>query len=274
MHGLLVWVLWGMRPEDMGIVVKKESERIKTRLVRLVREVEKGEEKKIPVKEPGADRTKSGPLKYEIKTTEVKFFDKLPDISPPKISRPDIISERKVLFIDKKKDKIDIKKITRRSGESGDDIKVKFTEPDDYLKESMDKKDPLMIDEKITEDIDAIIIVPGSDKEGTKKGGLPGGLLLEGIVGGRGKVIWDKNNKIPTYPEEAEKNGWEGNVRLKLTVHISGKVRLAFIEEKSGYSVLDRAAKRQARTWKIYIVEGGIKIPGTVIISIPFELKK
>ncbi len=48
MHIIVVLLFWGMRPEELGTLKKKESDRIRSRLVRLVREksdARKGEKK-------------------------------------------------------------------------------------------------------------------------------------------------------------------------------------------------------------------------------------
>lgn len=273
MHIIVVLLFWGMRPEELGTLKKKESDRIRSRLVRLVREksdARKGE-KKTSKKTKGSK--KSGKIKWETGITEIQFTEKLPDISMVKLSSSDIKSDRHVPFSDKKGESIDIKKVSKTKG-SEEEIKIKFQEDSgDLFDNEMDGM-PKMIDDGIDATFnDDFVIVSDTGEEGKKGQGLPGGLSVDGVVGGGGRVVWSKKNKLPAYPEEAEKNGWEGVVKLRLTVDASGNVKRVFIEEKSGYSVLDNAAKSQARNWKIYIIEKGIKIKGTAIITIPFELK-
>jgi len=57
-------------------------------------------------------------------------------------------------------------------------------------------------------------------------------------------------NPPPKYPHEAVRNGWEGEVLLRIEVAPNGQVRNVSVEKSSGYDVLDRAALRAVRLWK------------------------
>lgn len=57
-------------------------------------------------------------------------------------------------------------------------------------------------------------------------------------------------NPPPRYPAEAVRNGWEGEVLLRIAVDPNGQVSKVSIEKSSGYAVLDQAALRAVRLWK------------------------
>lgn len=57
-------------------------------------------------------------------------------------------------------------------------------------------------------------------------------------------------NPPPRYPAEAVRNGWEGEVILRITVAPDGQVSRVSIEKSSGHEILDQAALRAVRTWK------------------------
>ncbi|QDU73469.1 transport protein TonB [Bremerella volcania] len=57
-------------------------------------------------------------------------------------------------------------------------------------------------------------------------------------------------NAPPTYPVEAVRNGWEGEVLLRIAVAPDGHVSHVSVEKSSGYEILDQAALRAVRLWK------------------------
>ena len=65
------------------------------------------------------------------------------------------------------------------------------------------------------------------------------------------KDIIKWGNAIPEYPDEANRRGWEGEVRLRLLFDEAGSVRVVEVAQSSGYSQLDEAAKAAALGWKI-----------------------
>lgn len=77
----------------------------------------------------------------------------------------------------------------------------------------------------------------------------------------------------PVYPEIAKKNGWYGEVILILTIGDDARVKEVFVEQKSGYTVLDDSAKKASYKWKVPIVKNGIQIKGKARAKINFVLK-
>lgn len=57
-------------------------------------------------------------------------------------------------------------------------------------------------------------------------------------------------NSPPRYPAEAVRNGWEGEVLLRIAVAPDGHVSQVSVEKSSGYEVLDQAALKAVRLWK------------------------
>jgi protein TonB len=49
---------------------------------------------------------------------------------------------------------------------------------------------------------------------------------------------------IEDYPAEALRNGWEGDVRVDLTIGVAGRVTNCRVLQSSGHSVLDDATCR------------------------------
>jgi len=92
------------------------------------------------------------------------------------------------------------------------------------------------------------------------------------VIGG-GSAIWDPNNKMPQYPNDAAKNHWQGTVVLLMTVNANGQVTNVVASKGSGYSSLDSAAMNAALGWKITINKGGTNISGKVQMPIRFKLK-
>lgn len=103
-----------------------------------------------------------------------------------------------------------------------------------------------------------------SSPQGTKKE-----IQLVSGDGALGKIV----AADPVYPEIAKKNGWYGEVVLMLVVGDDARVQEVFVEQKSGYAVLDDTAKKASYRWKIPIVKNGIQIKGKVRATINFVLK-
>lgn len=65
-------------------------------------------------------------------------------------------------------------------------------------------------------------------------------------------------NRPPSYPAEALRNGWKGEVLLKLTIHLDGTVTQVSIVKSSGYPILDEAAVRAVKSWRgVPTMQGG-----------------
>lgn len=58
------------------------------------------------------------------------------------------------------------------------------------------------------------------------------------------------NNPAPSFPPEALRNGWTGEVLLRLTIGTDGRVTKVEVVRSSGYTILDEAAVDAIRQWK------------------------
>ncbi|MCK4622108.1 MAG: energy transducer TonB [Desulfuromonadales bacterium] len=81
-------------------------------------------------------------------------------------------------------------------------------------------------------------------------------------------------NSPPTYPRSARRQGWEGEVWLRVRVAVTGQVLKVRIERSSGHSILDRAALEAVRHWRFRPGRLGTK-PVAVDVRVPvcFELR-
>lgn len=81
------------------------------------------------------------------------------------------------------------------------------------------------------------------------------------------------DNPRPEYPEVARRKGWAGEVQLLVRVADTGGVDRISVHRSSGYSALDRAARRAVRLWRfVPATEAGRKVPSEVLIPIDFRL--
>jgi TonB family protein len=81
-------------------------------------------------------------------------------------------------------------------------------------------------------------------------------------------------NPKPTYPQEARKRGYEGEVLLKVEVLANGRVGRMEVKKSSGYEILDRSALTTVKEWKfIPANQGNGAIPCWVNIPIKFQLQ-
>ena len=68
---------------------------------------------------------------------------------------------------------------------------------------------------------------------------------LEGCL--KGKVI----RKVkPIYPKVARRNGWEGEVTVRVVLNSNGTIKYLKVIKSSGYPVLDSASVSAIRQWK------------------------
>jgi protein TonB len=72
---------------------------------------------------------------------------------------------------------------------------------------------------------------------------------------------------MPPYPEEAIKNGEEGEVLLNLAVGLDGRVQQVKVKCSSGSRFLDQAAARAAEYWKFIPAK-----QGTTALRFNFEV--
>lgn len=82
-------------------------------------------------------------------------------------------------------------------------------------------------------------------------------------------------NPAPEYPAFAQRQGWEGNVILRVRVLASGQASDIQIKKSSGRSVLDEAAKEAVSGWVFAPAKRGDKpIDGWATVPIEFRLAK
>jgi TonB family protein len=82
-------------------------------------------------------------------------------------------------------------------------------------------------------------------------------------------------NPAPDYPAKALRNGWEGEVWLKVVVSSSGSVEQISIERSSDYPILDQTAVMTVRLWQFEPARiGSEPTEGTIRIPIKFKIKR
>lgn len=79
--------------------------------------------------------------------------------------------------------------------------------------------------------------------------------------------VADLGNSLPEYPRIAIESGWEGALSLRLLLSSDGFVKEVFLEETSGYPILDESALTAAKTWKLSQYAGK-----EITVPIHFEL--
>lgn len=83
------------------------------------------------------------------------------------------------------------------------------------------------------------------------------------------------NNSPPIYPSRARKAHMQGRVLLDVLVNRAGKAEKVKIAQSSGYSILDRAAKKAVTHWSfIPAYNGAIPVEATVIVPIEFKIQQ
>ena len=81
------------------------------------------------------------------------------------------------------------------------------------------------------------------------------------------------DNPKPEYPEVARRKGWAGEVHLLVRVDEVGAVDRISVSRSSGYSALDRAARRAVRLWRfIPATNAGQRVSSEVVVPIDFRL--
>lgn len=253
----------------LGLEKKKESERMRARLVHLIRDTG-GDQKEY---NKSSQRSKSAStIQWQPRSTTIKLDETLPRITIPTIQESDrSIKEQNKPF---KEEELKIKSMKKQDNNTSKNINIKIkAKESSSTRSGKEKQDLDGLDEALQKEIDKINKGPGTGKKNRPGTSLPGGLAIDEIVGGKGEIIWDDNNKMPVYPEEAKKTGMQGDVKLRLSLNTKGEVTQVFIEEKSGYPLLDKTAKKQARTWHIFIMEKGLSRPGIIKLTITFKLK-
>jgi protein TonB len=81
-------------------------------------------------------------------------------------------------------------------------------------------------------------------------------------------------NPKPTYPQEARKRGYQGEVILKVEVLSDGRVGQVEVKRSSGHEILDCSALTAVKQWKFLPAKRGRNtIPLWVNIPIKFQLQ-
>ena len=79
----------------------------------------------------------------------------------------------------------------------------------------------------------------------------------------------------PIYPLIAKKSGWEGTVRVRVTVETNGRASKVDVSRSSGHKVLDDAAVKAVKRWSFRPArDGNIPIRSVVVIPLGFSLSK
>ena len=109
----------------------------------------------------------------------------------------------------------------------------------------------------------------GQGAGGRDSGSAPG----DGEGGGGGLGIG--RNPPPEYPEAARMAGQEGVVWILALCDTTGAVQDAWVEESSGFPLLDEAALAAVRKWTfVPAIEGGVAVAGYVRRPISFKLAR
>ena len=78
-----------------------------------------------------------------------------------------------------------------------------------------------------------------------------------------------------TYPADALRYGWEGEVWLVVDVTRNGEVSRVKVDRSSGYPILDRAAARTVRKWQFEPARVGSEpVDGSVRVPVRFKIRR
>lgn len=83
------------------------------------------------------------------------------------------------------------------------------------------------------------------------------------------------HNPRPTYPERAQREGWEGTVFLRVLINHEGKPEKVEVGRSSGFESLDRAAIEAVKDWRFHPARYGEKaVESWVRVPIIFRLSE
>ena len=112
------------------------------------------------------------------------------------------------------------------------------------------------------------------EDQGAGEGDRPAGDGGDGGDGGGGGLGVGRNPP-PEYPQAARLAGQEGVVIVLMLCDATGAVQDAWIEESSGYPLLDEAELAAVRKWTfVPAVQGGVAVAGYVRRPISFTLAR
>ncbi len=80
-------------------------------------------------------------------------------------------------------------------------------------------------------------------------------------------------NPVPDYPPQAQRQGWEGKVILRVRVLANGTVGGVEVKQSSGRRILDEAAANTVKSWMFSPTKrGNTPIDGWATVPIEFKL--
>jgi protein TonB len=83
-----------------------------------------------------------------------------------------------------------------------------------------------------------------------------------------------RRNAPPAYPAHARRRGVEGTVILLVHVGPDGRPRRVEVDQSSGHTLLDRAARRAVQKWSFRpATRGGREVAGSVKVPVRFQLR-
>jgi protein TonB len=115
----------------------------------------------------------------------------------------------------------------------------------------------------------------------TTGGGAGGGNSSAGTAQARGPRsilpprILQKTE--PRYPEQARREGAQGTVAVKMEILENGQVGGAWVQQSSGYAVLDEAALESVQQWRFVPArnsDSGQAIRCSTVLSVVFRLNQ
>lgn len=117
----------------------------------------------------------------------------------------------------------------------------------------------------------SVVAAPGA---AGPSGPAPGALAdsTTGTAGGTFSPPTPQRTARPVYPWSARRNGWEGDVLLRVEVDPRGGVSTVRVERSSGHQVLDRAASQAVRSWRFRPARHGLQ-PVTAEVRIPVQFR-
>ena len=106
----------------------------------------------------------------------------------------------------------------------------------------------------------------GFGGNGTRNGNGPNGIFAQADYA---------HNPKPPYPEQAQREGWEGTVLLRVLVNQEGKAESVEVSQSSGFETLDRAAAKTVKDWRFHPARYGEKaVESWVRVPIVFKLDR
>ncbi|WAK02531.1 energy transducer TonB [Methylobacter sp. YRD-M1] len=82
-------------------------------------------------------------------------------------------------------------------------------------------------------------------------------------------------NPPPKYPAVAKRRGWQGKVRLRVSVSAEGYSEAVAIHSSSGYEALDESAVEAVKKWRFNPAKrGSTAVASSVIVPINFTLER